>query len=109
MVEILRWIVCHAEPLHDLAGPPIGRHGIGDDLVELQGVEAEGQRGAGALRCVTVTPVAGREAPADLHAGREVRLEGRNHQAHEARERRDPGYFYGPEGEAVVGQVRLDA
>ena len=65
-----------------------------------------GQRGLGR---VAVPPVLGRETPADLDAGREMRLERRHDEAHEADERRHARHLDGPRPEAVAREVPLRA
>jgi hypothetical protein len=52
--------------------------------------------------------VLGVEAPTDLDAGHERRLEGRNAQADEANEGRDPQNLHGPQAEPVPLEMGLD-
>lgn len=49
MIEIVRWIMTHAEPLHKPLGGKIGHSGKGDDFREIQPVEAMMQGAAGSF------------------------------------------------------------
>ena len=83
-------------------------HGERDDLLEGQVAEAEGEGGAGRLGGVAAAPVLAGEPPADLDAGREMRLEPRHRQADEADEVGHARDLDRPEPEAVAGEVVAD-
>src|SRR6185295_4538589 len=86
VLEVVLRVVGHPDLLHHPPGAEVARHGEGDDLPEpwpLQG-PAEAERLDGPFRRVAPVPERGREPPADLHAGREVRLEAGPGQPHPA-------------------------
>ena len=73
---------------------------------DVEGVADARERGLGR---VALPPVLGREAPADLDAGREVRLERRHDEPDEADERRHARHLDRPRAEAVAREVALGA
>lgn len=109
MIEVILRAALHPELLHDAERATIGRHGERNDLGEREPIEAESERGARGFRRVATALMRGGQAPADFHARSEVRLEAREREADEARERRDTGNLQRPEAEAVLVEVRLDA
>ena len=103
------WVI----PIFSITRPGAGvpRHGEGDDLPEpgpLQG-PAEAERLGCPLRRVAPVPERGREPPANLHAGREVRLEPGPGQPDPADERGHAGDLHRPPAEAVLVPVLAEA
>jgi hypothetical protein len=109
MVEVLAGIVRHADFFHDAARAPIWDGRKGNNLREFQFIEAECQRRAGALGRVTIAPVFGGEPPTDFDGGCEVGFEWRMAKADESGKRRDADDLHGPQAEAVLVEVNLDA
>src|SRR3954468_25081320 len=109
VVEIVGRIVRHPDPAHDRAGAYVGRRGERDELLGTQLAERVGGARERRLGRVPLSPVVGREPPADLDAGREMRVEGRHDQPDEADERRDSRHLDGPGAEAVTREVPLRA
>jgi hypothetical protein len=108
MIEIVRRIVNHADPFHDLSRGEVAWHGERHNLAEPQILEAQHQYGPRRLGGVSTTPVFRGEAPAYFHARSEVRGETRHGKADEARESRDVWDLHGPEAETVPIEVSLD-
>ena len=66
MVEVARWIVLHADPLHDPTRRYVARHCKGDDLRQVKWAKPVGERRPGRFRGVAAASVLPREAPARL-------------------------------------------
>src|SRR5262245_7089884 len=109
VVEVAGGVALQADPLHHRARAPVPRHREGDDLVEPESLEAEGERRARGLGGVAPSPVLAREAPADLDRGCEGSLEVDVREADEAREGDGTGGLEREEPEAEALEVRLDA
>ena len=107
MIEVIRRVSRHSELFHDPARTDVCGHSQGHNLGKLQLFEAIAQGGAGALGSKAATPVLEGEAPADLDAGREVRLEGRVRKADEAGQFTGFAKLGGEEREPVLVEVRL--
>ena len=75
MVEVVRGVAVHPEALHHPARRHVGRDGERHDLVETGAFESEGHGRGRSLRRVALAPGVCGQAPADLDARREVRLE----------------------------------
>jgi hypothetical protein len=86
MIEVAVRIVHHPEPLHHGSRAAVFRHREGNHLGQTQPLERESQALEAGFRGEAVAPARPLEAPADLHARREVGLERRSAQAHEANE-----------------------
>jgi hypothetical protein len=109
MVEVITWIVCHAQSLHDPARADILRHREGDDLAHCQMVATIVEDGARRFSGISVIPVLTRQSPADLDAGREVRLKARNCKANHPRKCSHPRNLHCPKPKAVLRKMSLDA
>src|SRR4029450_2675990 len=90
MLKVVRWVARHAEALHDSPRTDVADGREGNDLLEAQMVEAEGDGCPSPFRRVAASPVLACEAPADLDGRAEVGFEERIRQAHEADGRRAP-------------------
>ncbi len=75
MLEVVGRIAGHPEPLHHRPGSRVGRRRERDDLVQCEAIEPEPEGRPRRLGRVAVAPGVGRQAPADLDARRERRLE----------------------------------
>ena len=105
MVEVVGGIVGHAELLHDPAGLRVGDAGVGDELGEVEGVEAVAEGGGGGLGGVALAPEGAGDAPAEFDGGGEVGLIADVVEAYGADELAGAGGFCGPEADAVFGLV----
>ena len=86
MVEIVLRIASHTQLLHDADGAQIRRNRERDERGKMQVVESVANDGTGAFRGQSPAPLFCGETPADLDAGREVRIESRNADANESDE-----------------------
>src|SRR5512138_331040 len=109
MVEVVLGIVRHAQLLHDAPRADIGGYGPGEDLIQPDRLEPVAQRLARPFRRVAFPPRVGSQPPSDLDARRERGVEGRPLKAHVACDRATVPELDGPEAEAVLLEVRLDA
>jgi hypothetical protein len=109
MVEIVLGRMDHADFLHHPPRAQVGGNRKGDDLVQCQMREAKFQSRACAFCGVTTVPVVGGEAPADLDAGHERRLERRNRKSDEPGERGDIPDLNRPEPKPVPLEMSLNA
>ena len=109
MIEIVGRIVRHADPAHDRPRAHVRGRRERDQLLGAQCAERVGCARERGLGRVALPPVLGREPPADLDAGREMRLERRHDEPDEADERRDARHLDRPRAEAVAREVPLGA
>ena len=86
MIEVAVRIAHYPEPLHHGSRAAVFRHREGNHLGQTQRLERESQALEAGFRGEAVAPARPLEAPADLHARREVGLERGSAQAHEANE-----------------------
>lgn len=86
MLEVVGRVVTHAETLHDPPRTFVADRREGNDFVEAQLIEGEGDGCASAFGRIAASPVLACEAPADLDGGREVGVEARLCKANEADE-----------------------
>ena len=107
MIEVVRGIVSHAELLHDASGPQIIRYGERDNFIQCRRFEAVAQRRPSAFRSQALSPILGRQPPADFNARREVRDETWHVQSDEADERPIAPDFRGEQAESVLAKVFL--
>lgn len=75
VVEIVRWILSHAELLHHAPGAQIRRDGHGDQFFEASHLERVADYFPSACGGQAARPILGRQAPANLHARSEMGLE----------------------------------
>ncbi len=101
MVEVVCRAVGHAQLLHHPTGPKVVLCGHGDDLVELQSLEAEVDGGSARLGRIAVPPELVGQPPAHFHGRGEGSGEGNRHQSGEARELAGCSDFDSPEPPAV--------
>src|SRR4029079_10808309 len=66
VVEVVRWVVVHAESIHDGTRACVGHGGEGDDLVEPERLDPDLERCPPGFGRETVPPGLPREPPADL-------------------------------------------
>ena len=99
MIEVIRGVARHAELFHHPARADVCGHSQGHDFGKLQMFEPVAQRGAGAFGGQAAIPMLESEAPADLDAGGEVRLEGRVRKSDEADQFAGVAKFGGEERE----------
>ena len=109
MVEIIRFVMRHAELFHNPARAGIGGDCEGDNLRKTELGETEIKRGIGRLRRIALTPIIFGDAPADFHARGKMRGETRHDETCKPDEGGNAGQFDGPEGEAAFGLVLPDA
>src|SRR6187431_3680633 len=81
MVEIIRRVVGHSEPLHHTARTDVSWHCEREYLRKSKSFKTVLQCCPSAFRCVTLAPVFGCQAPADFYAGCKPGLEARNREA----------------------------
>ena len=105
VVEVVGGVAGHAEALHDGDGLEVAGRGHGDDLGEVEGGEAEVERGSRALGGVALAPVIGSETPPDLDAGREVRFEAGDLHADHADDGAGVARLGGPHAETAALEV----
>lgn len=87
MVEIVGWIVNHADLLHDAARCVVLRHGERHDFTEAQPAECVARDGLGALGGEARAPMLSRKPPTYLDAGGKMRVERGHGKPDEADER----------------------
>lgn len=109
VVEVVGGIVSHAEFFHDAAGAEIGGDSEGDERGESESAGGVADNFAGGFGAEAVSPVSGREPPADFDAGSEMRGEGGDGEADVADEGVGGAEFEGAEAEAMALEVGLDA
>ncbi len=108
MVEVVGGIVAHTQPLHHSAGLIVDCSRERDDLVAAESIKAEGQRRAGRLGCIAVTPVATVKPPSNLNGWREVRFEPRLIEPDKTDERSDIDELDGPQSPTLAGDHGLN-
>ena len=86
MVEVVVRVARHTEPLHDALRGNVLRGSHRHDLIPTQRRERVLQGTARAFGRVTISPVLGRETPANLESRREVRFERNLAQSYDAGE-----------------------
>jgi len=109
MVKIVLGIAGHAQLLHHANGAEVLGRGEGDEFRQCKCVKGVIEDGQGAFSGEAVAPVVRIEAPADFDRRRKVRLKGRNGEADVTEELAGSAEFGGPEAEAVLCEVSLDA
>src|SRR5262249_21718469 len=107
MIEVVGAGMRHPELFHDSARAPILRDGVGDDLGQLEPVEAKAKRGLCSFGSVALFPVRRRESPADLDAWREVSDES-GQQTGESQKRTVGARLDDPEAEPMFCQMLSD-
>jgi hypothetical protein len=108
MVEVIGWIVAHPQPLHHSAGLVVDCGRERDDLVAAESIKAEGERRAGRLGCVALTPGATVQPPSNLDGWCEVRFEPRLIEADKTDERSAIDKLDGPQSPTLAGNHRLN-
>jgi len=109
VLEVVGCRARHADAFHHAARAPVRQDREGHDLLQAEAAEGEVQGMAGGLRGEASSPAPGIQSPADLHAGREMRVEPGNRQPDEADEVRLAGNLHSPQAEPVRGEVAADA
>src|SRR3954447_26164099 len=109
MIEVVSVVVRHSDALHDAARALVDDGCEGDDLFEVQSVEAERDRRTGGLGCVAVPPAIPRKPPSHLDRRQEMGIELRHGKTDEADEGPVIGYLDGPEAPAPVGNAHSSA
>ena len=109
IVEILSRIAAHPEPFHYGARTDVRRGCVSDDFRERESPKPVAKRQSGRLRRITVSPMLIGEAPADLHAGREMRAQSRIRQSGEADKTGDAGNLDRLQPKSVFAKMLLDA
>src|SRR5262245_15193517 len=107
VVEIVRRITRHADPLHHTSRARIAWHGERDDLLKPEHLKAASEGCPRTLCRISLTPVLRAEAPSDLHTRREVCCETGHREPNESREGGDVDDLHGPQTEPVLVEVRL--
>src|SRR2546423_8378129 len=102
MVEVVRRVARHSEPLHHPPRGLVEQRGERDDLVEVELFEAVRERRPPRLGCVAVPPIRACEPPPDLHRRREMRLEARAREPDEADEAGAAGDLDCPQSPALL-------
>jgi hypothetical protein len=108
MVEVVSAVAAHPEPLHDPPRADVGRYGERHYLVEAEVDKARLERRPARLGRDSPAPERAIEAPADLDCGREMLLERRLGEPHEADERLLADYLDCPEPIAEPLEVGRD-
>src|ERR1043165_8789527 len=85
VIEIVGWVVRHAQFFHDPSGADVRQRGERNDFAESDLLESKRQRRAGALSPMPLVPKLEGQAPASLNAGCEMRLEPWNREADKSR------------------------
>jgi hypothetical protein len=106
--EIIGWIMPHFEALHESPRPRVVACGEGNDLPQGKNIESETERLACSFCRVALSPMLAQEAPTDLDAGCEVRVEVRYRQTNEAEKRR-VSTFDGPKPEPTGFDLLIQA
>ncbi len=113
MVEVVGWVMGHAELFHNAAGAEVGGNGKGDDLFKSEISERVMKDSACAFSGEALAPVVEGEAPADFDGGVGVefdgQFEGRNIEADVADEGAGSPEFCRPEAKAMEGEVSSEA
>src|SRR3954453_12769760 len=109
IAEIPGRIAAHAEPLHHRAGAEVARRREGNRFLKGENVKSEAEHYAGCLRRIAMPPMQEGHTPADFHRLREMRVKPRPCQSGKADERRDTRNLDGPQSEAVLVEMPLDA
>src|SRR3954454_20405531 len=108
VVEVIAWVMCHAEPVHDGPRTDVRYRGHRDNLEEARALKAESHGFPGGLSGVALAPRMPGQPVADLECRREGRLERLVEKAGEADERACADLFYRPHPEAVLRKARLE-
>ena len=109
MVEVVAWVVRHAEFLHHAAGAHVLGHRKRDNFSEPDDGESMVHDGAGAFDGEPASPGMRGQPPADFDTGHEGRIEARNGQPDEADAFTRCAQFDGPQSEAVLLEVSFDS
>ena len=109
VVEVVGWVVGHAELFHHAAGAQVAGNGESDEAVELELVEGVIDDGASAFGGKAAAPKISSETPADFYSGHEGRVVTGDVEADESDEGFGFNVFGGAEAEAVMVEVQLDA
>ena len=107
VIEIRGWIVDHSDVFHHAARAQIFGNCERDQAVESSGLKGVADNRAGCFSGQAVPPVVEREAPANLHRGRERRVERWDGEADEADERLLLKKLGGKQAEAVTLEMLL--
>lgn len=108
MVEIVCRIAIHSKTFHDPYGSDVFRNSHGDDRIQANPFEAEGDAGSSSFCRIAFPPVLPCQPPADFHAWREVSLKRRDGKPDESDEWRVADRFNGPKPEAVALEVSFN-
>ena len=109
MIEIVCRITHHVELLHHPLRTHVDCCRHGDNLLGTQTVLSELHRGPCAFRRQPLSPVIGRQSPANLQAGGEVRLVVRHRQSDKANKRLAGSHFDRPQTKAICIKCLLNA
>ena len=109
MIKVIGWIVPEAQLLHDAAGRAIAWYGEGHELLQPELSKSVPDHGTRAFRSQPLPPMGRRQAPADLHARREVGFKRGHHESDEAGEFARLAEFGGPKPKTVLLKMLMVA
>lgn len=109
VIEVIALVVLHPEFVHHPPRADVDRGGERNDFEHPESIEAVRHRTSGRLRRVPTAPEPVVEPPTDLHRRCEMGVERCGPQSGETDERCGLRQLNGPEPEALVIEVLLDA
>src|SRR5262245_44514896 len=108
MIEIVAWIMGHANVFHHTARRSVRGHCQRNNLRKIQAIKSKVQDGSRCLRSVALIPVLRCDTPTNFHTRSEVRFESWYQQSNASDEWIHIRYLNNPKAEAMPCPVRLD-
>jgi len=109
MLEVVCWIMGHAEAFHYTARAHVLWHRERDNFLQRERAKSERNRGARCFCRIAASPEVHSNTPAHLNARREMGLERRNCKTHKSDEWASLAHLHGPQPEAMAIEMRSDA